>query len=283
VYPTNTTGYSWSQSLYGPLGEDGNFTWTAGFRAHHSPFESESEYWSGLSRNFHTFAESSQPPAVPSESTQIIDDTGSTLRSFLPITDPNIRQNLINFSGLASVFDLRVSCVRPTLLTGLLNEKTVDLTLALPSVNNVIPQLTTTSREIQLQFPRIFAFNGAYRYHIVPLDTSVGGMLSSLDESSRQKIKLNYRKYAQIQRQARFGGRVNPSGVWRTSNGESSCGVDLGSAYLIMTCLYSESQPNENLVIKQTSRGTGGAWQGLELVSPSSPALGSMSICFDSL
>ncbi|PVH92373.1 hypothetical protein DM02DRAFT_619982 [Periconia macrospinosa] len=278
------TGYGWVNGWYGnnttPT-ENRNFSWVDKFRAHHTPFLSEAEYWPSLSRNYDLFAETSQPPAVPLEDTQIIDDTGPTLRSFLPIKEESIRRNLVHYSGFASVFDARVVCVRPDLVKGSLTQSAINLTLALPSVSHVIPNLITTSQEFQVQLPLLDIIPPVQGWLIAPLSTSVGGMLSSLDAASRQDIKLSYEEYSnEAHRPDRFGGRVKPAGVWRTSNETQACGVDLGTAYLVM-------HPDPNLkyadaAVKESPDGTKGPWRGLGSDLPN-PQLGQIIICFDAL
>lgn len=60
---------------------------------------------------FQTFAEDSDP--VDTTEDQV--DTGQVYRAFLPFSDKASRQNILEYSGTATVYDARVACVRPKL------------------------------------------------------------------------------------------------------------------------------------------------------------------------
>lgn len=294
----NATGYSWEKGLYGKgqPNADGTYGWEVGIDSHHSPFENEQEYFRGLSRVFNTFAELRDKPAVSRGDDQIIDDTGRTLRSFLPINDQNIRQNLMRYSGPASVFDARVVCVRPEIVTGsfLKNPDQFRLTLKVPPTAE-IPELTTTDQEFNVDVPRR-SEDGAPGWHIVPLPVSVGGLLSSLDAASRQNITLSYEEYNGTNHKPhRYADKVDPSGVWRTTD-ELACGVDLGNAYLVMDTSKwpsTEVAGLEYQVINEYGQLNRGPWldAGVTLSAddkteyPTVPdkSLGWVSVCFDSL
>lgn len=58
-----------------------------------------------------TFAELSDEPYVSDG----VSDTGMTLRALLPIETAEDRQSLRNYTGMATIFDSRVTCVRPSI------------------------------------------------------------------------------------------------------------------------------------------------------------------------
>ncbi|KAF2669898.1 hypothetical protein BT63DRAFT_454080 [Microthyrium microscopicum] len=70
-------------------------------------------YWSHYPKQFATFAEYSEP----GNSSDAVDDTGVSLRSFLPLSDVTERQNILEYTGAAAVFDTRVVCVQPNFTT----------------------------------------------------------------------------------------------------------------------------------------------------------------------
>lgn len=67
-------------------------------------------YWLKKPSSSEIFAEYSQP-GKPGED---FDDTGPTIRAFLPVALQSEREALRSFRGMARVVDTRVVCVRPT-------------------------------------------------------------------------------------------------------------------------------------------------------------------------
>ncbi|KAL6244524.1 Mitochondrial outer membrane protein iml2 [Rhinocladiella similis] len=65
--------------------------------------------WSWKAPSYPAFAEYSEDPYQKNG----ISDTGLTLRAFLPIADPLVRQKIRSYSGRATVFDARVTCQVP--------------------------------------------------------------------------------------------------------------------------------------------------------------------------
>ncbi|KAI4187076.1 MAG: hypothetical protein L6R41_003060 [Letrouitia leprolyta] len=68
--------------------------------------------WSRKSDVYPAFAEYSEPPFEQ----EGVQDTGLTLRAFLPYSAVQIRQNTYSYSGRTTVLDSRVTCQRPTLV-----------------------------------------------------------------------------------------------------------------------------------------------------------------------
>lgn len=82
-----------------------------------SPFTLRGTVWNKKPPFYPTFAEYHE---VPSDVREDKSDTGLTLRAFLPLSGQEVRSSLRTFSGLATVLDSRVQCLRPqlTLLKG---------------------------------------------------------------------------------------------------------------------------------------------------------------------
>lgn len=69
-------------------------------------------YWSSRPPNYPVFAEWASNPLNSPES---IVDIGPSIRAFLPINAESDRSALLEFHGMASAFDARVTCVRPAI------------------------------------------------------------------------------------------------------------------------------------------------------------------------
>ncbi|KAF4828171.1 hypothetical protein CGCTS75_v007609 [Colletotrichum tropicale] len=68
-------------------------------------------YWFRRPHSSETFAEHSEAP-IDGEG---VDDTGLTVRAFLPLPSSDTRELLFGFKGMARVIDSRVVCLRPDL------------------------------------------------------------------------------------------------------------------------------------------------------------------------
>lgn len=70
--------------------------------------------WSQQLQSYVSFAEYHEPPSntLPDG----VDDTGLTMRAFIPIVDQQARSMVASWEGLATVLDARTVCIRPTLL-----------------------------------------------------------------------------------------------------------------------------------------------------------------------
>ena len=77
-----------------------------------TPFTLRGTVWNKKPPFYPAFAEYHE---VPSDVPEDTSDTGLTLRAFLPLSDQEVRSSLRTFSGLASVLDSRVRCLRPQL------------------------------------------------------------------------------------------------------------------------------------------------------------------------
>ncbi|KAK7734629.1 hypothetical protein SLS57_000326 [Botryosphaeria dothidea] len=67
-------------------------------------------YWLASPQEYPAFAEFSEPAEITSPA---VDDTGPSIRAFLPLGLEKHRTALAHYSGPASVLDTRVACVRP--------------------------------------------------------------------------------------------------------------------------------------------------------------------------
>ena len=77
-----------------------------------TPFTSRGTVWTKKPPFYPAFAEYHE---VPSDAQEDKSDTGVTLRAFLPVPGQEARSSLRTFSGLATVLDSRVQCLRPQL------------------------------------------------------------------------------------------------------------------------------------------------------------------------
>lgn len=68
--------------------------------------------WDTIATFYPTFAEYSEPPPDPGDSG--VQDTGKTLRAFLPFKDAQHRETLNEYIGRTTVIDARVSCQAPS-------------------------------------------------------------------------------------------------------------------------------------------------------------------------
>ena len=77
-----------------------------------TPFTLRGTVWTKKPPFYPTFAEYHE---LPSDAPENKSDTGLTLRAFLPVPGQEARSSLRTFSGLATVLDARVQCLRPQL------------------------------------------------------------------------------------------------------------------------------------------------------------------------
>ena len=77
-----------------------------------TPFTLRGTVWTKKPPFYPTFAEYHE---LPSDAPEDKSDTGLTLRAFLPVPGQEARSSLRTFSGLATVLDARVQCLRPQL------------------------------------------------------------------------------------------------------------------------------------------------------------------------
>jgi hypothetical protein len=78
-------------------------------------------YWNENIQSFPTFAEYREDAlsTVPQSDDDGMCDTGLTHRAFIPLANESARTSIQQFSGVATVLDARVVCVRPKIHSGL--------------------------------------------------------------------------------------------------------------------------------------------------------------------
>lgn len=238
---------------------------------------------------FESFAESSQPLSQFREG---LDDTGPTLRSFLPIGDQNTRDALWSFQGLASVFDSRVTCVRPTLIDlSFCQTKPIQLcgnfTIDVPVQGLVSPDGPIEfGSKIAAQYNQNLETRGS-PWLLYFLDTSAGRLISALDPTNNKslehtwlsKVSLTSSPSIKLQRK---------DGTWAAmpvNSSDPSWLVDLGHAYIIMNASEpSQTHIGDHLLWKNST--TSGPWTEVEYWYSNSsvgPEYFRMSICYDFL
>jgi hypothetical protein len=254
-----------------------------------SPLFFTPSYWTNAVNAFETFAESSQPAGQFIEG---LDDTGPTLRAFLPIGDQNTRDALWSFQGLASVFDSRVTCVRPTLIdlsfcqTGPI-QLCGNFTIDVP-----VPGLVSPDGPIEFGSKIAAQYNQSLETRGSPwllyfLDTSAGGLIPALDPTNNKSLKHTWLPKVSLTSSPSSELQRN-GGTWAAmpvnSSGPSWL-VDLGHAYIIMNASEpSQTNPGAHLLWKNST--TSGPWTEVEYWYPNSSVRSEylrMSICYDSL
>ncbi|KIY00717.1 uncharacterized protein Z520_03382 [Fonsecaea multimorphosa CBS 102226] len=78
------------------------------------PVVTHGSTWSQQLQSYVSFAEYHEPASQ--DLPDGVDDTGLTLRAFLPIVDQQTRSMVASWDGLATVLDARTVCIRPTLV-----------------------------------------------------------------------------------------------------------------------------------------------------------------------
>lgn len=169
-----------------------------------TPFTLRGTVWNKKPPFYPAFAEYHEFPTDVKEDRS---DTGLTLRAFLPLSDQETRSSLRTFSGLASVLDSRVQCLRPQLtqekghyttgalaLTGLISaagSQSTNFSCVLPNLipatdNNIpdewriaITYLSTFSNAsfapVQSEF-RPFGSPGQYGMQFVVVNMTAGSV-----------------------------------------------------------------------------------------------------------
>ncbi|OAP60093.1 hypothetical protein AYL99_05095 [Fonsecaea erecta] len=78
------------------------------------PVVTHGSTWSQQLQSYPSFAEYHEPPAQ--DLPDGVDDTGLTLRAFLPVVNQQTRSMVASWDGVATVLDARTVCIRPTLV-----------------------------------------------------------------------------------------------------------------------------------------------------------------------
>ena len=172
--------------------------------------------------SFQAFAEYWEPPNAK----EGVDDTGLTLRSFLPFSNQTERERLREYKGPAPVYDTRVVCVQPEFkslgiqgsdgqwekLHGEVAPRATTLGLVSRSTN-VIFNCTLYDKD----------FSSSILWILCGLDLSAGGLISLLDPSNNSSL---------TQKEINSDRLTGP--YWAAGHDNVSWPVDLGGSYLLL-------------------------------------------------
>lgn len=235
-------------------------------------------YWASTPSTYNTFAEwSIGADALPDHAV----DTGPTIRALLPITSNNDLLELEEYNGTASLFDARVSCVRPTIEDAAFN---FDLQVLENFTGTLFP--VSVPEEIERNsilsttgiFPEGFPFTCRMdnmqvgkSFVVCALPRTAGGLINSLDPMNNKSLIHSL-------------DPPDPGvGLWHASSSNGSgfqWPVLMGHTVLFWTRTPGENQASSNRSggfdiaengpwLEYTLRDTGDTW--------------SVSACFDAL
>ncbi len=253
------------------------------------------DYWLTKPPSYPTFAEYSEPPIVADD----VADTGVKLRALLPVEPAGLPLPLHSFSGNATVFDARVTCIRPVIQGAVLHVTTngtnftfynlVGNVLPNRAVGNVIPNVNNTGTPFNCTLPTLYGGPRPYTAGQIGgattvcfLDRRAGGLLSRLtawDNSSLHHYWTAGRTYAA------FSGEG--SGGYVTQGVPSSSGEmvsPIGSSYLVFSIggnQVSERAHSGNLDISDWAFKNHGPWLNMSTTPGDSTLFA--SICYDGL
>jgi hypothetical protein len=219
---------------------------------------------------FPLFAEYQQAGQTENRST----DTGITVRSFLPISVAEDRENLGQYDGPALVYDARVFCTTPLIseiqietypwddggpnrLVGI-----VTPAYTLPELvwNSTGVSFNCTSSPVELLPdlppevlaslpPAAMTASGDSTWTVCALNASAGGLIPTLDPTNNSTLPHKW-----------IVGNRNVSGSagnWIASNGRS-WPVDVGNAYLVLNYSSNTGQSLDNVTAQWTFQNASG-------------------------
>ncbi|KAI1736106.1 hypothetical protein F4680DRAFT_433363 [Xylaria scruposa] len=237
------------------------------------------DYWTSSPTSFPNFAEWSEDPVEELDSVR---DTGPSLRAFLPIGSPETRTSLQTYDGPADVFDTRVFCSRPVVD---FDEPGVPRSNGPVSGKLVHGNLTDEmAKLLRLPDDRTSRFNISFdnlrpgNFMFVQLDTTTGGMVSSLDPMNNsttfETLNIGYGWFAENP----LSGPNNPSGAWH---------VELGHMFLFLARPYVPdgppgdsdylNSPDLNFVVENS------AWLEYPGGETDRPDAYKLTVCYDAL
>lgn len=253
------------------------------------------DYWLTKPPSYPTFAEYSEPPIVADD----VADTGVKLRALLPVEPAGSPLPLHSFSGNATVYDARVTCIRPIIHGVVLHVSTrganstfynlVGNVLPNRAVGNVIPNINNTGTPFNCTLPNLYGgprpntagpIGGVTTYCY--LDRRAGGLLSRLtawDNSSLHHYWTQGSTYAAFSGES-DGGYVT-QGVLGLPGGLVS---PIGSSYLVFNIggnQVSERAHSANLDISDWTFKNNGPW--LNMSTTQGDTILFASICYDGL
>jgi len=201
----------------------------------------QENYWSQTPTEFPSFGEY----AFPTNKTDGVDDTGITLRAFLPFSDKRNRSSIRNYTGPGFVYDARVVCIAPHFHAlercGDSGERLCGMVAPGPSVvtQGLITGTDRTqfncslSRIVDCVPENILFIKGTktcsdQAWTLCGLNASAGGLISTLDPMNN--ASLNHRWSSTHDLEHTYLG---DSGNWIAADGAQEWPVDLGHAYLL--------------------------------------------------
>ncbi|KAI1624598.1 hypothetical protein EDD37DRAFT_352246 [Exophiala viscosa] len=235
---TNTSGFSYADAEY-----DAH---TIEVENANSPFYTTPNYWTTDPTVFQSFAEYSEAGYTSDG----LDDTGLTLRAFLPFADATARQSVREFQGLATVFDTRIVCTRPQMSRLKMAMVDNDITgyTAVSMTGNLttnasLPGLAATQPVVSFECPlaapfvndsNLSAKNPGTYWSVCPLNTSAGGLPSVLDPMNDAGMELSYTE-SDFGSVGQHGKLLSRGGFWQAKDVSKNYYwiVDIGNAYLV--------------------------------------------------
>ncbi|KAI1610864.1 hypothetical protein EDD36DRAFT_497743 [Exophiala viscosa] len=221
---TNTSGFSYADAEY-----DAH---TVEVENANSPFYTTPNYWTTDPTVFQSFAEYSEAGYTSDG----VDDTGLTLRAFLPFADTTARQLVREFQGMATVFDTRIVCTRPQMsrLKMVMVDNDITGYTAVSMTGNLttnasLPGLAATQPVVSFECPLAAPF-----LICPPLNPSAGGLLSVLDPMNDAGVELSYTE-SEFGSVGQHGKLLSRGGFWQAKDVSKNYYwiVDIGNAYLV--------------------------------------------------
>ena len=253
------------------------------------------DYWLTKPPSYPTFAEYSEAPIIADD----VADTGVKLRALLPVEPAGSPLPLHMFSGNATVFDARVTCIRPVIQGAVLHVTTrganttfynlVGNVLPNRAVGNIIPNVNNTGTPFNCTLPTLYG--GPRPYTAGPiggvttfcfLDRRAGGLLSRLtawDNSSLHHYWTSGRTYTAFSDEGE-GGYVTQGAPGLPGRLVSP----VGSSYLVLNIggdQVSERAHKANLDISDWVSKNHGPWLNMSTTLGDSTLFA--SICYDGL
>ncbi|KAF2690850.1 hypothetical protein K458DRAFT_382426 [Lentithecium fluviatile CBS 122367] len=239
------------------------------------------DYGTKIPQEFPSFGEYS----APAERKDGVDDTGTVIRSLMPITDKDSRQNLVSYEGPAFAFDARVACTQPHFLSlENCDEQSSDSDGTICGevaprnpIDNAAINMNRTyfSCGLPSSWFSDFEPTSSPQWTLCPLwDWTTGGLLSALDPANNASLQHSwYPLYSEEYPDEPFGG------TWGASDGKKSWVVGTGNAYLVLNTTTTYFSMEMNRSINATTYV--GPWTKIEY--PETSEIFSTSLCYDAL
>jgi hypothetical protein len=254
------------------------------------------DYSAHLLTEYPSFGEYS----IPLERKDEIDDTGTVIRSMIPIADKDTRERLRHYRGKAFAFDARTVCIQPKIFSmqncGFSASNDIQLPVRLcgkvaprHTADNAVFNMNGTQFECDLPLkPSRCGVPGAADEHCTAWTlcrlrpVAAGGLISALDPTNNASVQPSWYPIDPVESEPE-----DPElGIWAASNGNTSWPVDLGNAFLVLNASM-EQFITQNETIDSTYVGIG-PWAEFK-IPPDMSYLGSsfesfrVSLCYDAL